>query len=100
MNQTYFIPLKLLTLGVKKNGWGKACDQWRPMYNHNFICLDDLFNVIVNSWPMVLHKTKIDIKLPIFLLTLLVFRRKKDRKLKNIQIDSKKTKILNIKNKI
>jgi hypothetical protein len=48
---------------------------------------------------MVLHKTMIDIELPIFWLVSLVPIKIKDRKLRNVQTDFKKTKNLKTKNK-
>lgn len=55
----------------------KLVIKWRPMHNHHFIHLDDVFNIIVNYWLMVLHKTMIDIELQKNLLALLIPTKKK-----------------------
>jgi hypothetical protein len=93
MNQTCFITLNPLTLGVKKIDEVKCVIKWRLMRNHHFIHLDDIFNVIINCYSMMLHRIMINIKLPNFFTSLVSTYKKKRQKFDNVQ------KNLNTKNK-
>jgi len=68
----------------------KTHHQMGLMKNHKFIHLDYVCNVLVNYWLMVFHITPINIKLPIFLLTLLVPTKKDIKQNKSEHLTRKK----------
>lgn len=92
MNQTYFVTLNPLTLGIKKNGWGKGASSNGGGWRIIILYISMIFNVTINYWPMILHKIVINIKLPIFSVALLVPTKKKDKKLKNVKNKFKESK--------